>query len=53
MGLTAGMRVIYGLRPTAHCCHPHSQDLAKKLKDQTGGLDLMGYIELQRWVQAP
>jgi len=26
-----------------------AQDLSKKLKDESGGLDLMGYIELQRW----
>lgn len=32
--------------------HVHIQDLSKKLKDEGGGLDLMGYIELQRCARA-
>ena len=30
------------------CLPLQLQDLAKKLKNESGGLDLMGYIELQR-----
>lgn len=28
--------------------HLQTQDLSKKLKDESGGLDLLGYIEFQR-----
>jgi len=36
--------------PSSPTIQPQTQDLAKKLKE-SGGLDLMGYIEFQRWVE--
>lgn len=34
--------------PPSPLRHPQTQDLSKKLKDESGGMDLMGYIEFQR-----
>ena len=30
---------------------PKTQDLGKKLNDESGGMDLMAYVEFQRWAQ--
>lgn len=48
---------VHSLADTSQCPHLltgrlQTQDVTKKLKDESGGMDLMGYIEFQRWVGA-